>query len=373
MDDTLVGPPVAETEAPRRQRVPLWGKVGLGAAFLVVAMVVAGFVIHVPYSTLSPGDAVPLTQLVQVTGAKTFPEPRGDIRLLFVRERNHVNLWRFLQAQLDGDTEVLKERELNPTGQSQTQQNEQAQQQMADAKNAATKVALEAAGYGVRVAPGLTVSEFVSGMPAEKVLKYGDVILTADGRTITGNRDLTDVIGKHRAGEQVTLEILRGGRRKTVKVGIASEKNGRFIGVLASPRYDFPVKVDIDTGGIGGPSGGLSMSLAILDDLTPGNLTGGKRVAVTGTIGYAGTVGEIGGIEQKAVAARAAGARLFIVPACTTPENKAPCETDLQRATKRAGAKVKVVPVETFDEALRVLRENGGDAVEKVGPDAKAA
>jgi PDZ domain-containing protein len=373
MDDTLLGPPVAETEVRRKRRVPLWGKVGLGAAILLIAIVIAGFVIHVPYSTLSPGDAVPLTQLVRVTGAKTYPEPRGDIRLLFVRERNHVNLWRYLQAELDSDTEVLKEKELNPTGQSQAQLNAEADQQMADAKNAGTKVALEAAGYQVRAAPGLTVSEFVPGMPAEKVLKYGDVILTADGRTITGNRDLTDVIGKHRVGEQVTLEILRGGKRKTVKVGIASEANRRFIGVLASPRFDFPVKVDVDTAGIGGPSGGLAMSLAILDDLTPGNLTGGERVAVTGTIGVAGTVGEIGGIEQKAVAARAAGARLFIVPACTTPETKASCETDLQRATKRAGAKVKVVPVETFNEALHVLRENGGDPVEKVGPDAKAA
>jgi PDZ domain-containing protein len=115
------------------------------------------------------------------------------------------------------------------------------------------------------------------------------------------------------------------------------------------------------------------MALAILDDLTPGNLTGGTRVAVTGTIGYAGTVGEIGGIEQKAVAARAAGARLFIVPACTTPETKVSCETDLQRATKRVGAKVKVVAVQTFDEALRVLRQNGGDAVQRIGPDTKAA
>jgi PDZ domain-containing protein len=373
MDGTLLGPPVAEIQADRKRRVPLWGKFGLGAAILLIAMVIAGFVIHVPYSTLSPGDAVPLTQLVRVAGAKTFPEPRGDIRLLFVRERNHVNLWRYLQAQLDSDTEVLKDPQLNPDGRSQTQLNEEADQQMADAKNAATKVALEAAGYKVGVAPGLIVSEFVAGMPAEKVLKLGDVILTADDRTITRNRDLTDVIGKHRAGEQVTLEILRDGKRRTVEVGIASEKNRRFIGVVALPRFDFPVKVDIDTGAIGGPSGGLAMSLAILDDLTPGNLTGGKRVAVTGTIGFAGTVGEIGAIEQKAVAARAAGARLFIVPACTTPERKASCEADLKRATKRAGAHVKVVPVETFNEALRVLRENGGDAVGKVGPDAKAA
>jgi PDZ domain-containing secreted protein len=64
---------------------------------------------------------------------------------------------------------------------------------------------------------------------------------------------------------------------------------------------------------------------------------------------------------------------LFIVPACTTPEIKVSCETDLRRATKRVGAKVKVVAVSTFDEALRVLRQNGGDAVQRIGPDAKAA
>jgi PDZ domain-containing protein len=223
------------------------------------------------------------------------------------------------------------------------------------------------------VVPGLTVSEFKPGMPAEKVLQYGDVILTADGSTITGHRALTDAIAKHHVGEQVTLRILRGGQQRTVKVGIASDGNGPLIGVVLSARFAFPLKVEIDTAGIGGPSGGLAMSLAILDDLTPGNLTGGKRVAVTGTIGFAGTVGEIGGIEQKAVAARVAGARLFIVPACTTPEYKVSCEADLQRATKRAGPKVKVVPVQTFEEALRVLRANGGDPVQKVGPDAKAA
>jgi PDZ domain-containing protein len=373
MDEPLLGPPLAVTEPEQRRRVPWWGKVGIGAAILLFVLVVAGFVIHVPYSTISPGEAVRLTQLVKVEGAKTYPEPRGDIRLLFVRERNHVNLWRYLLAQLDSDTEVFKEKELNPTGRSQQQQNDEADQQMADAKNAATKVALEAAGYKVRVAPGLIVSEFVFGMPAEKVLKYGDVLLSADGHPITRTRDLTDAIAKHQAGEQVTLDILRKGKPLTVEVGIASEDNRRLIGVVASPRFDFPVKVSIDTAGIGGPSGGLAMSLAILDDLTPGNLTGGKRVAVTGTIGYEGTVGEIGGIEQKAVNARAAGARLFIVPQCTNPASKASCETDLRRATKRVGSKVKVAPVATFDEALRVLRENGGDPVEKVGPDAKAA
>ena len=76
--------------------------------------------------------------------------------------------------------------------------------------------------------------------------------------------------------------------------------------------------------------------MSILDTLTPGDLTGGKRVAVTGTISEDGSVGEIGGISQKATSAKAAGAELFIVPACTRDDIKTECEREL---AKREGAR----------------------------------
>ena len=58
----------------------------------------------------------------------------------------------------------------------------------------------------------------------------------------------------------------------------------RIIGISAAPRFDIPLDIQIDTSDISGPSAGLAMALAIVDDLTPGDLTGGKRIAVTGTI-----------------------------------------------------------------------------------------
>ena len=97
------------------------------------------------------------------------------------------------------------------------------------------------------------------------------------------------------------------------------------------------------------------------------------RVAVTGTIDPSGNVGEIGGIEQKAIAAKAAHAKLFIVPQCSPqdpPAYKTACEKDLARATQRAGSGVKVIPVSTFKEALDVLRANGGQSI---GSAARAA
>ena len=84
-----------------------------------------------------------------------------------------------------------------------------------------------------------------------------------------------------------------------------------------------------------------------------------------------GTVGEIGGIEQKAVAARAAHVTLFLVPQCSPddpPTALASCKTDLVKTAKRAGSGIKVVPVSTFAQALKTLRDNGGAPVSTTVP-----
>jgi PDZ domain-containing protein len=356
-------PPEGQAQA---QAFPVWGWWLSGLAIVVCVVVFAGFAIHVPYSTISPGEAVQIPPLITIDGAKTYTGDRGDLRLLFVRERNHVSLWRYLQAKLDPDTDLLRDVEVNPSNESPTQLEEESIQQMADAKTAATVVALEAAGYKVQRAPGLTVSGILTELPAAKYLRPGDVILAANGQTLEAQTDLGRIVKKHRVGDRIALNIQRDGKPLTVDVpvGFNQADGGKLLGVIASPRFHFPFTVNVNTAGIGGPSAGLAMSLAIFDELTPGNLTGGKRVAVTGTIDPEGNVGEIGGIQQKAVAARAAGARLFIVPRCS-PDDPPPflagCQADLKRATQRAGHNVKVVPVSSFGQALQALRDNGGD------------
>ena len=375
---------VPPTPTPAPAKFPRWGWWGIAVSVVLSVVVIAGFAIHVPYSTISPGAAVSLRPLVHVEGAAAHPNDRGDLRLLFVRERNHINLWRYLQAKLDKDIDLFKESVITgglPPGDL----NADAEADMADAKIAATKVALEAAGYTVPAPRGVTVEATFPGRPAEKVLREGDIITSADGKPVVTGNELTAAISKHGAGSKVALGVVRGGKSETVQVPIAIEKCRKprppgcvdhpAIGIRVFPHFEFPVNVNVDTQSIGGPSAGLAMSLAILDDLTPGNLTGGERVAVTGTIDPGGNVGEIGGINQKAVAARAAGAQLFIVPQCVkaTSPDFVGCERDLKRATQRAGSKVKVVPVTSFAEALKALRDIGGDPVVKQTPTSQAA
>jgi PDZ domain-containing protein len=124
-----------------------------------------------------------------------------------------------------------------------------------------------------------------------------------------------------------------------------------YFGIGASTvvlKVDLPVKIKIATGDVSGPSGGLAFALTIIDDLTPGDLTGGEKIAVSGTIQGDGTVGEVGGVPQKAVAARRAGARVMIVP-----------RAEVHDARTKAGD-MKVVGVRTLDQALAALRANGG-------------
>jgi PDZ domain-containing protein len=152
-----------------------------------------------------------------------------------------------------------------------------------------------------------------------------------------------------RPGQQISIGYIRDGHRHTATIRLGRDQQGHgIIGIFLGPPVKFPVDVKIDTSDIGGPSAGLAMTLSVLDELTPGNLTGGKLVAVTGEIGFDGKVGEVGGVGQKAVAARHRGATLFLVPMAEVAE-----------ARTRAGS-MPVVGVRTLDDALRALRRAGG-------------
>ena len=108
--------------------------------------------------------------------------------------------------------------------------------------------------------------------------------------------------------------------------------------------FDFPIDVTIDSGNVGGPSAGLAFTLAVLDVLTPGELTGGHRVAVTGTMALDGTVGPVGGGAQKAITVRDGGYEAFLVPSDELEEVKAAVGDDLE-----------VIAVDTLAEALEAL------------------
>lgn len=113
--------------------------------------------------------------------------------------------------------------------------------------------------------------------------------------------------------------------------------------------WTFPVDVTIDTAYIGGPSAGLAMTLGVMDALSKVSITGGSKVAATGTIDPEGQVGPVGGVPEKTIAVESAGATLFLVPPANYGEAKSAASPGL-----------KVVAVSTLDQALAAIRAVGG-------------
>src|SRR5438105_3079901 len=112
------------TGPPPAKPVPRWLKWFVGIGVLAAVVGIAGAVIRLPYYTYSPGAALDLSSRVRISGAKTYPD-RGDVMLLFVRERAHVNVWSWLQASLDSNIDLVKEQQVTG-GESAKHLNEQA-------------------------------------------------------------------------------------------------------------------------------------------------------------------------------------------------------------------------------------------------------
>jgi PDZ domain-containing protein len=337
----------------------------------LIVVMLAGTIIRVPYDTLAPGGTLDLASRVSISGTKEYPN-RSDVMMLFVRERAHINLWSLLQAKLDPNIDIVKQSDITG-GRSQHETDLQDVCDMSQSQDSARVAALTALGYKVPVVRGLqtlglphTFTTQAKGgqsvlhpLFAWKVLQPCDQIVSADGHELKQPDDLSKIVKTRAVGSSVELGIVRNGKPMTVHAQVVAGPQSPIIGVNLGLRYKIPVHVKINTSDISGPSAGLAITLAIIDALTPGRLTGGKRVAVTGTIDPQGNVGEIGGLPQKALAARYAHAQILIVPQC----GDAGCRKDVATARKRVGKNVEVATVSTLAEALKVLRDAGGAPV----------
>ena len=126
-----------------------------------------------------------------------------------------------------------------------------------------------------------------------------------------------------------------------IQVGTKETAGRPVMGVQVTEQYQFPFTVKFSVGDIGGPSAGMMFALGIIDKLTPMNLTNGKFIAGTGEITAAGQVQPIGGIQQKMVGARNAGATIFLAPATNCSDVKGAIPAGLQ-----------VVKVSTLNQAV---------------------
>jgi len=325
---------------------------GLVAIFLLIALGALSTMIGLPYVVLKPG---PITntlgtldgkQLITVSGAPTYPT-KGALDFTTVRlvggPGARVTVWDLLNAAVRSDQEVFPEADYFPEGVTDKEVEQQSAAEMADSQQEAIAVALKATGQ--KVTQHVIISGVSKDAPSASELKPGDEIVTVDGVRVESPDTIRKTVGAHKGGDTVVLGLIRDGKPVQVAAKTKAVDGRTTVGVFLGMTFGFPFDVKINAGNVGGPSAGTMFALGVYDTLTPGPLTGGQKIAGTGTIDYTGAVGPIGGIRQKLVGARDGGARWFLAPADNCNEVVGHVPDGLH-----------VVRIATFDDARKAVQ-----------------
>lgn len=292
--------------------------VTLGVSLLLTAVLSAlALVVPTPYAMRSPGPTEDTLErnLIQIEGARTY-ESTGELRLTTVSVLGGPGYpmlaGQVIQGWLDPRRSVLPVEAIFPEATTKEEQQEVSQAEMVSSQESATAAALTELGYDVPAE--LDVAGTEPGSGAEGKLEEGDVITEFQGEPVGTYADLIDGLADTTPGDDVTLGVKRGNSTEDVTITTADNGQRAVLGVFIDPHYDFPVDVSIEIENIGGPSAGTMFALGIIDKLTPEDEANGEVIAGTGTMSPEGTVGPIGGIEQKLYGAQRDGADWFLAP-----------------------------------------------------------
>ena len=284
--------------------------IAMGGVFLLPT----GFVIERPGQVFNVMGEINDAPVISSSDLEIYPsDSRFDITTVsLLGNREATPNWvQVLVAWADPEQIVLPLDEVYPPSLSTEQVRAESTAQMEISQQDAIAVALRDLGY--EVPRNLYISSVLEDTPASRLLIAGDLVYEAGGTEVTTFDELRSQI-QLSLGEPMSIIVLRDGEELTLEIVPEFKNDAYVIGAMIGYTYEFPADVELQLGDVGGPSGGLIFSLGIIDALTPGSLAGDNHVAGTGTISPSGEVGPIGGIDLKMIAAKQAGAKLFLAP-----------------------------------------------------------
>lgn len=275
------------------------------------------FSLPVFFFSFSPGTAEQVEKLIEVQGHEPLADGQFYLTSVSVNDLSTGSL--AFNALFSHD-QVESLRKMVGGERSFSDYNTRSDVLMELSKNTATAAALQQEGYDVGAQPaGVIILAIASYAPIAEVAQVGDVIVTLDGREVINKDDIKAVLGSKADGQEVEVTVERQGARTTFTTRVitsGTDDPTPILGIYSRDyiNYEFPVQVNISTEDLTGPSAGLMLTLGIINVMRGGGLAGSLRVAGTGEIFADGSVGPIGGINYKIVAAAEVGAQVFLVP-----------------------------------------------------------
>jgi PDZ domain-containing protein len=344
--------PAEPPRGTKRRRNP---RLATTSGVLTYVLIALAVLLPVPYMLQLPGPVFNTLgdyqgdPMITVSGAKTYPTD-GEIDMLTVAVSGgpgrDVFASQALGALLNGQETVIPSEAYYPLDTSREEVAETNAVEMSSSQDVAIAAAMEQMDKSYSV--HLLVDDVVADSPAQGKLRKGDRLMSVNGKKLDTDPAAAQIMSKTVQGaKSVDLVVDRDGKSEDIILKPADIEGRKAIGVNMKQDFKFPVDVKFNVDGVGGPSAGTMFALAIVDELTPGAMTGGKHVAGTGEIDPSGTVSPIGGARQKVAAATENGATLFLSPA----QN---CEEVMDAADQ---SKITVARIDTLDDAKTTVEQ----------------
>jgi PDZ domain-containing protein len=286
------------------------------AGMLALALGVLGATLPVPMVALGPGPTydtlgeIEGDPVVTVEGQPSYPTS-GQLNMTTVSVTDRLTMFAALGFWAASDSQVVPREPIFPSDMSLDEIQEQNTAQFSSSEANAEAAALAE----LQIPATVIVSALVPDTPAAAVLQPGDELLAVAQEPMDSVREVSEVLTSTRPGDAVSVRFKRGAEVREQDITLVARPDGGqgLLGVVpGAVLRDGDIRISL--GGVGGPSAGLMFSLAVVDKLTPGELTGGRFVAGTGAIDVNGTVTPINGIPFKMRRAHDEGATVFLVP-----------------------------------------------------------
>tara|TARA_B100000029_G_scaffold125488_1_gene119033 strand:+ start:42 stop:1043 length:1002 start_codon:yes stop_codon:yes gene_type:complete len=301
------------------------------------------------YYFMAPGP--PYQWDIEIEGANAY-DYQGNLYQLTVR-RDEANYFTYIWAKVDNSVDLYSREVILPKGVTPQELSEISMQNMKTSENVAIAVALNFLDYEIQTqGDGVLVVGVMDDSPVAGKLLKEDLIISINNEVINSTTEFIALLRTYEIGDMVSIGLIRKDNEISIETKLIEHidyENEPMVGFLASTpneRFVFPISVDIDTGNVGGPSAGLMMALNVYNSLTEFDITKGLKVAGTGTIEIDGSVGPVGGVKQKVIAAKNAGSSLILVPIANFDDVKSYIDES-----------TNIVAVESFNEALEVISE----------------
>ncbi len=299
------------------------------------------------YYFMSPGP--PYQWNIEIENVQTY-EYEGNLYQLTVR-RDEANYFVYAWARLNSQIDLYPREVILPDGVTPQELSEISIQNMMTSENVAIAVALDSLNYDIQSeGDGVLVVGLLDDSPVKDKLIKNDLIVSINNELVKSVSEFISMLRTYEIGDIVNIGLIRNEQKLTIETKLIEHveyENEPMVGFLASTpnqQFIFPFEVDIKTGNVGGPSAGMMMALNVYNLLTEDDITNGKKIAGTGTIEIDGSIGPVGGVKQKVIAAKRANAGLILVPTANYEE-----------ASVFADDNTQIVAVDSFDNALNVI------------------